>query len=94
MGKQEINVYGLEIRTTYLIFGEDENKVMHTTLVISRRKVDSGPTDYLKKQGDQNREGQGNLGRDGESSVLGRGRECYGVKDGVNGGSEGKKLLE
>ena len=41
MGKQERNIYGFKIRTTYLIFGEDENKVRHTTLVISRRRVDS-----------------------------------------------------
>ena len=41
MGKQERNVDYLEIITTYLIFGEDENKVRHTTLVISTRTVDS-----------------------------------------------------
>ena len=41
MGKQQRNVDDLEIRTTYLIFGEDENKVRNTTLVISRRIVDS-----------------------------------------------------
>ena len=41
MVKQEINVDDLEIRTLYLTFGEDENKVRHTTLVISTKTVDS-----------------------------------------------------
>ena len=41
MGKQERNVSDLEIRTTYIIYGEDENKVRHTTLVFNRRTVDS-----------------------------------------------------
>ena len=41
MRKLERKVDDLEIRTTYLIFGEDENKVRHTTLVISTRIVDS-----------------------------------------------------
>ena len=74
MVKQEINVDDLEIRTTYLIFGGYENKVRHTTLVISRRTLDYD-RQILKEAGDWKREDYMNMGRYGKSDVLGRGKE-------------------